>query len=455
MPEFGHSSPRNATESFGRRRGWRLASGLLGVGLVAGLMPVAIASAAPAPHPAGHRHVASGRSSGHHVTPNGGVLVTTQHTKDGVVLFAAGGQALYQFSADTVGTSTSAAVSKCDAACEVAWPPLLAPTATGPFITTRGARRKDLGTIKLPNGSYQVTYAGHPLYEFIKDTKPGEIVGENIGAFNGIWHLTSIDGRPDAGRAMLTLEQTPEGVVLGDVTGFGLTHTLYMLTTDPYRKSTCVGACTAIWPPLLSRGKPMVGPGIDRHLVGTIRRPDGTRQVTYEGHPLYFFEGDLSPTTVPGNAGEDLVDPFAHGVWYEVGASGLPQAGQITVTSTSVTLPGATGSQSVLAVDSQLGTFAVYGYTADTQTKSACVGKCAVFWPPVITSRPPTAGSGVNAAELGTIERPNGTFQVTYDGHPLYYFAYGMPGSTSGEGIMVGKGTFELVSTSGMLIPKP
>jgi predicted lipoprotein with Yx(FWY)xxD motif len=77
----------------------------------------------------------------------------------------------------------------------------------------------------------------------------------------------------------------------------------------------------------------------------------------------------------------------------------------------------------------------VYLWVADTTDKSNCSGSCAQAWPPVTTTGQPTAGAGVNAADLGTTKRSDGSEQVTYKGHPLYYFAGDTSaGSTSGEG---------------------
>lgn len=78
---------------------------------------------------------------------------------------------------------------------------------------------------------------------------------------------------------------------------------------------------------------------------------------------------------------------------------------------------------------------AVYLWVADTHGRSRCTGACAQAWPPVTTRSMPMAGGKVTSAQLGTIRRPDGSKQVTYDHHPLYYYV-GDPGSgtTSGEG---------------------
>ena len=78
---------------------------------------------------------------------------------------------------------------------------------------------------------------------------------------------------------------------------------------------------------------------------------------------------------------------------------------------------------------------ALYLWVADPSHKSVCEGACAKFWPPLLTKSAPVAAGGVTAGQLGTITRSGGSKQVTYDGHPLYYFAEDTSaGSTTGQG---------------------
>ena len=69
-------------------------------------------------------------------------------------------------------------------------------------------------------------------------------------------------------------------------------HTLYMFKKDKGTKSSCNGACAKAWPPLRTSRKPVVGSGASASKAGTTKRSDGTRQVTYNGHPLYTFVKD-------------------------------------------------------------------------------------------------------------------------------------------------------------------
>jgi predicted lipoprotein with Yx(FWY)xxD motif len=78
---------------------------------------------------------------------------------------------------------------------------------------------------------------------------------------------------------------------------------------------------------------------------------------------------------------------------------------------------------------------AVYLWTKDTGDMSNCTGACAGAWPAVTTTGSVTASGGANASDLGTITGSDGVKQVTYDGHPLYYFSGDSgPGTATGQG---------------------
>ena len=385
--------------------------------------------------------------------PPGAVVVSTAPGPFGPVLVTGTGMTLYMFSGDALPFSTTGPQLNCTALnkapngtpCTLPWPPLL---ASGPLFGERGVHQEGLGTVTR-NGVTQVTYFGHPLYTFIKDTAPGQENGENVAAFSGIfWLVSPEDGTPDAGRATLDTELSSNGIVMSAPTAGGTKRTLYMLTTDPQGQTTCLFAsgCGAFWPPLLTTDFPTLGPGVDRELVGVIRRPDGGFQVTYGGLPVYFFAFDLGPGAPAGlTNGEDFADPFAFGIWYTVSPTGIPDPGKVTVTSET------SGSGSILAVASGFtgADSTLYAFSADSTSTSACSGACARAWPPVLTSEPPAASGSASSGSLGTIQRPDGTFQVTYAGHPLYFFSHGLNGSTSGAGITAFGGTFQVVNTSG------
>ncbi|MGZ4349189.1 MAG: COG4315 family predicted lipoprotein [Solirubrobacteraceae bacterium] len=96
---------------------------------------------------------------------------------------------------------------------------------------------------------------------------------------------------------------------------------------------------------------------------------------------------------------------------------------------------------------------ALYLWVADPNDKSVCAGACASFWPPLLTKSAPVAASGVTAGQLGTITRSNGSKQVTYDGHPLYYFSEDTSaGSIKGQGNNGFGAKWWLVAPSGTAI---
>lgn len=65
----------------------------------------------------------------------------------------------------------------------------------------------------------------------------------------------------------------------------------------------------------------------------------------------------------------------------------------------------------------------IYLFDIESDGNPRCYGACASDWPPVLTSAPPLAGEGTSDALLGTVERDDGTTQVTYNGWPLYFYA--------------------------------
>ena len=118
---------------------------------------------------------------------------------------------------------------------------------------------------------------------------------------------------PAARSATVTTARTGLGRVVADGSG----RTLYLFEKDTATRSACSGTCAVYWPPLLAGGGAVVVKGVQRSLLGTIRRPDGTRQVSYAGHPLYRFSGD----TGRGQTNGEGLHDFGAG-WYALTPSG-------------------------------------------------------------------------------------------------------------------------------------
>jgi len=127
------------------------------------------------------------------------------------------------------------------------------------------------------------------------------------------------------------------------------------------------------------------------------------------------------------------------------GTSGGPSAGPYGPTPSSAPRAHAMtgGGPALTARHTALGTvlttgrgFTVYAFEADKGTRSACLGACAVAWPPVTTtSTPITVAGGAARSLVGQTTRPGGQRQLTYAGHPLYTFAGDTsPGAANGQG---------------------
>jgi predicted lipoprotein with Yx(FWY)xxD motif len=104
---------------------------------------------------------------------------------------------------------------------------------------------------------------------------------------------------------------------LGRILTDGQGRTLYLFEKDKGTASTCYGACASLWPPLLSGGKPVAAKGAAAAKLGTTRRKDGRREVTYAGHPLYLYAGDHKPGDVTGQG----LNQFG-AKWYVLAPSG-------------------------------------------------------------------------------------------------------------------------------------
>ncbi len=124
--------------------------------------------------------------------------------------------------------------------------------------------------------------------------------------------------------------------------------TLYHYTGDHGRIVTCSGACAVQWPPVLvaKTAKPVAGTGITGSKLGTVKRPDGTMQVTYNGYALYRFAGDKKPGQVNGQGLEKQ--------WYAIAPTGA-LVKSLPAASTAITSAGNTSSSSTSGSSSSSG----------------------------------------------------------------------------------------------------
>lgn len=255
-----------------------------------------------------------------------------------------------------------------------------------------------------------------------------------------------------SGPATVSAEtRSPFGTVLVVGSGDYAGCSLYLLTSDQLHTLTgshyacsddfnAIGQpCdTFLWPALLTDGAPVAGPGINARLLGTVTRTDlpglpAVQQVTYAGQPLYRFFLD---ETVGETDGADLFDPVTSptGTWYLVDPTrGAPAPGKADLQLETAPADGTGSNRTVLSVSMDHGfvllpdgTFPVYtlgpGHGRGMGHGARCHALCAQYWPPVLTSGRPEAGSGVDQHALGTRRLHDGSQQVTYRGRPLYLF---------------------------------
>ena len=127
--------------------------------------------------------------------------------------------------------------------------------------------------------------------------------------------LFAFPAAASAAAPTLAVAGSAYGKILFDGRGF----VLYAFTHDAPRRSTCTGDCASAWPPYVVRGRPTAGPGVNGKLLGTTRRRDGSRQVTYAGRPLYYYVGDRMPRQILCQNVREY-----GGLWLVVRSTGAP-----------------------------------------------------------------------------------------------------------------------------------
>ncbi len=261
--------------------------------------------------------------------PTGPATVSTKSTDFGMVLSVGSGAnagcSLYLLTSDRLHSLTfglaafacsngpNAIGSPCDS---VLWPALL---TKGAPIAGPGVNRRLLGTVTRTDvlageSVQQVTYAGLPLYRFFQDETPAETDGANlfdpVTSPAGTWYLVEPGrGHPAPGRMQMQPETVSGTKVLAATmdNDFSLlpggSFPVYTLSNK--NGQACQQYCALIWSPVLTAGRPEAGDGVDQHALGVVVRPDGTRQVTYKGKPLYLFINDAY---IPGVTGTQSIN---------------------------------------------------------------------------------------------------------------------------------------------------
>lgn len=176
-----------------------------------------------------------------------------------------------------------------------------------------------LGSVERTDGTRQLTLAGWPVYRYAKDAKAGDALGEGVG---GTWHVLGADGKPASAAekpapgaeqaAELSVRQNAQlGGILADAEG----RTLYRFDKDSAwpMKFGCLDACLDTWKPAAPVDRAKVS-GIPAELVGSVKRPDGSEQLTIDCWPIYSFTGDKAPGDVNGHNKQ--------GLWFAVTGTG-------------------------------------------------------------------------------------------------------------------------------------
>jgi predicted lipoprotein with Yx(FWY)xxD motif len=261
--------------------------------------------------PTGHATVSTAS------TPFGRVLIVGSGANAGCSLYVLTSDQLHSLTfglaAFACGDGPSVIGHPCDT---VLWPALL---TKGAPVAGPGVNRTLLGTVTrtdvLPGESVQqVTYAGLPLYRFFLDETPGQTDGANlfdpVTSPTGIWYLVEPGrGHPAPGRLQMRVETVSGSEVLAasmDNDFSLLPHGSFPVYTLSHESGpACQRYCALIWSPVLTSGRPEAGEGVDQHALGTVVRPDGTRQVTYKGKPLYMF---IKDAYIPGIIGTQSIN---------------------------------------------------------------------------------------------------------------------------------------------------
>ncbi|WP_018654576.1 hypothetical protein [Actinomadura flavalba] len=244
-------------------------------------------------------------------------LETANIARIGRVVTDGQGRTLYRFDNDTARPPAST----CEDACATTWPPVWA-GEEDPSVN--GVRADLVGKVRRPDGRWQVTLGGWPLYRYTKDLNAGDARGHGVG---GTWFAAAPTGAkagvataapstpppraaPDdrwKGWTVLTARKDAElGLILTDGKG----RVMYRFDDDSARppRTTCFGACKRAWPPVIFNGwKKLRLKGVDRKAVGYIeRRDDGRCQLTINGWPMYYFAKDARPGDTKGQGVQNV-----------------------------------------------------------------------------------------------------------------------------------------------------
>jgi predicted lipoprotein with Yx(FWY)xxD motif len=333
----------------------------------------------------------------------------------GQVLTGSNGKTLYRFDKDETNPPTS----NCYDDCATQWPPATAPDGD---LEVQGVDKALVSIVERKDGAKQLAVAGWPLYEFAQDTAPGDAKGHGIG---DVWFAATPEGKKAGANAVPVLA-TAVVPGLGTVLTSGTGQTVYRFDKDTATPSVsnCDADCAKKFPPVLTTSDDIAVQGVDKTLLGTITRSDGTKQVTAKGWPLYTSTEDKAPGDAKSQGFKDT--------WFAAAPDGqkATENGELALTTASV------GDLGTVLTDKDGMT--LYRFDKDTPKPSVsnCAGDCAAQWPPALVTSDGFDVQGVDKALVGTITRADGGKQLTIAGWPLYTFAQDkVCGEAKGQGV--------------------
>ena len=338
------------------------------------------------------------------------VLAQAQNNEIGDYLIAGEGSGqwegytLYTFNQDDEG------VSECYDTCEETWPPFVV-EEDAELILEDGIAGT-LSVVERTDGEHQVTFNGHPLYFYTGDQAVGDYNGNGN---NEAWWIVSLNQS-----AVQVFESQDLGNYLVAGIGEYEGHALYTFANDDQGQSACDEVCAETWPPFIVNAENQLI--LDEDIVGELgytRREDGDMQVTYNNQPLYFY----APDTSAGDAGGQGIND----VWYVV------YPAETTVSALEVDRYG----QILVSGFGDKKGYSLYTFDNDEPGVSNCDENCISAWPPLLVDSLESdlyLGAGLTG-ELGVMSLEDETYQVTYNGQPLYYFSGDEEvGDTNGHG---------------------
>ena len=203
---------------------------------------------------------------------------------------------------------------------------------------------------------------------------------------------------PEETAEISIIEKGEFGEIISDANRMSL----YIFANDVSGESNCNDGCLNAWPVFYMEDV-AVGEGLELADFSTITRADGAKQTTYQGWPLYYFASDESPSDVKGDG--------VGSVWFGAKVDYSLAVAKQNIDDTDVSyLVDAEGKS-------------LYFFENDSENTSNCAGGCLSAYPSFQVKDELILPSLLKSSEFSTINRTDGTTQLTFKGRPLYYFS--------------------------------